>query len=450
MANTTVGIRERIKNSDGRWRWSPSIPIPELPLESAIANRQGSFYLVWTENRNKREKAVKGDTFEMAVKAARVKERYLQDAADGFQRPDPLVRTERKTIAASIDQQLEKIEVSRDPKTLKAHRQALRQFERWTKKTFIDEIDHDHLMAFRNLLLKDGNEKKNCRKRGNDRLTANWKAMRVNKLVKETLGLLPGKGPIKKSDLGKMKPDIPPKIYSKSQLGDFFQACKPHERLRYRTLYEPAFRKEELMYLEIEDVLVDKQMLRVKSKTRYDENGDLLYEYEAKAASEREIPVSQELMQQLVEQMKKPRPENSRLVFCTQRGRPDTHMWDKLQVIAKRSGLGKFDLKTFRATRATDWLRPKWLGGFGYDIPTVKNLLGHDRDGESIWAYVRAVENEVLVAKMNESDLNGRPQVTAFEKSKVCIARSERPQVSVVGIPVSEVLPLTDSEINRR
>ena len=64
--------------------------------------------------------------------------------------------------------------------------------------------------------------------------------------------------------------------------------------------------------------------------------------------------------------------------------------------------MGKFDLKTFRATRATEWLRPKWLGGFGYDIQTVRDLLGHDQDSESIWSYLRAVKKEELVAEMNK------------------------------------------------
>lgn len=435
MANTTVGLRERIKTADGRWRWSPSIPVPEMSLKPADANRKGNFYLVWTENGKKREQPVKDKNFEAAVKAARVKQRHLQDAADGLERPDPLVRAERKTIAQSIEHQLQKIEDSRDHKTLKSHRQALRQFERWTDKTFVDEIDHGHLMAFRKWLLKNGNEKKNTKKPGNDRLTANWKAMRVNKLVKETLGLLPGKGPIKKSDLGKMKSNAPPKIYSKSLLAAFFEACKPDEKLRHRALYETAFRKEELMYLEIDDVLVEKQMLRVQSKTRYDEEGTLLFEYEAKADSEREVPISQELMEQLVKHMKTPRPRNSRLVFCTRTGRPDTHMWDKLQAIAKRSGLGKFDLKTFRATRATEWLRPKWLGGFGYDIPTVKNLLGHDKEGESIWAYVRAVENEVLVAEMN-NQVEVRPRQTVTSETPAQGVIVEPHSIPVAGVTV--------------
>jgi integrase len=429
MANTRVSIRERVKSPGGEWGWT-RIPVSEGQLDVTEENRRGIFYLVWTEKGKKQEQRVKEATLGAALKTARVKQRHLQDIADGFQRPDPLTQSQRRTIPQAIRQQLEKIEVVRDPKTHKGHRQALRQFERWTDKTFVDEIDHDHLMTFRNWLVKNGNEKRNSKNPGNDRLTANWKAMRVNKLVKETLGLLPGKGPIKKSDLGKMRPSNPPKIYATSQLDAFFRACKPHEKLRYRTLYEPAFRKEELMYLEIDDVLVDKQMLRVQSKTRYDEDGKLLYEYEAKAGSEREVPISKDLMSRLVEFTGKPRPNNSRLVFCTLSGLPDTHMWDKLQGICNRHRLGKFDLKTFRATRATEWLRPKWLGGFGYDIPTVKNLLGHDRDGESIWAYVRAVENEVLVANMNEQGTNGlieaailrAPSAGFSESIKLCVS----------------------------
>lgn len=150
-----------------------------------------------------------------------------------------------------------------------------------------------------------------------------------------------------------MKPSGLVKIYSKRQLENFFKLCKPHEDLRYRSLYEPAFRKEELMYLEKEDVLVDRQMLRVQSKIRYDDDGNLLYDYKAKANSERVVPISKELMQRIVTHMIGPGRPKSRLVFCTSSGRPDTHLWDKLQTIAKRAGMGGFDLKTFVSVRPT-------------------------------------------------------------------------------------------------
>lgn len=181
MGNTTVSIRERIKTADGGWKWSRKIPIPEGKLKPTEAQRTGTFYLVWTERSKKQEPKVKGKTFEAAVMAARAKQRHLEDAADGFSRPDPLKKVERKKIGDAIEDRLRRIEISFDWKTLKAHRQALRQFEKWTeqqrpRRQFVDEIDHDHIMAFRNWLLKSGNEKKYSKKKGNDKLTADWKA----------------------------------------------------------------------------------------------------------------------------------------------------------------------------------------------------------------------------------------------------------------------------------
>jgi integrase len=419
MANTTVSLRERVKGADGHWRWSQKILIPDSKLTPAEAERKGRFYLVWTEKGRKLEQGVKGRTFESAIKAARVKVRHLEDAADGVQRPDPLIKRNRATVSAAIDIRLHEIEISKSADTLKAHRQALRQFEKWTTTRYVDQIDHDHLLQFRNWLVQFGNEHRHKSTRGNERLTADWKAMRVNQFVKRSLGLPDGKGPIKKSDLGKMKPNGPVKIYSTAQMESLFRVCKPHEKLRYRALFEPAFRKEELMYLEEEDVLVSRQMLRVKSKTRYAPDGHLLYTFKAKAGSEREVPISRELMQMIIAHMRVSRFPESRIVFCTRTGGPDTKMWDKLQSIAKRGGMNGFDLKTFRATRATEWLRPKWLGGFGYDVPTVKNLLGHDKDSESIWSYLKAVEKEVLVA-----DINSRERKHPATREAVVMAES--------------------------
>ncbi len=48
----------------------------------------------------------------------------------------------------------------------------------------------------------------------------------------------------------------------------FFEVCKPDEELQHCLLYEPAFRKQELIYLEKEDVLVEQQMLRMRQQMR--------------------------------------------------------------------------------------------------------------------------------------------------------------------------------------
>jgi len=207
MANTTVSIRERIKTADGRWTLSPKIPIPERKLQPEEAQRKGNFYLVFTDKGKKQESKVQGKTFEAAVVAARAKQRHLEDAADGYSRPDPLKKVERKKIGAAIEDRLRRIEISFDWKTLKAHRQALRQFEKWIaaqkpQPQFVDEISHDHVMAFRNWLLKSGNEKKYSKRKGNDKLTADWKAARVNQFVRLTLGLPPRQRPGQEIRLG--------------------------------------------------------------------------------------------------------------------------------------------------------------------------------------------------------------------------------------------------------
>ena len=177
-------------------------------------------------------------------------------------------------------------------------------------------------------------------------------------------------------------------------------------------------------------------MLRVQSKTRYDENGNLLYKFKAKANSEREVPISKELMERIVAHINDPAQPKSRLVFCTSTGRPDTHLWDKIQVIAKRAGMGGFDLKTFRATRATEWLRPKWLGGSGYDVPTVRDLLGHDEESESIWSYVSSIAKEVLIAEMNkkeETEESASNKLVAAKTAKVIL--NDPSTVTVTGTP---------------
>jgi hypothetical protein len=100
--------------------------------------------------------------------------------------------------------------------------------------------------------------------------------------------------------------------------------------------------------------------------------------------------------------------------------------------------MGKFDLKRFRATRATEWLRPKWLGGCGYDIPTVRNLLGHDQDSESIWAYVRAVEMETIVAEMNKEKEKDSPADRLDGTPNGPIVILEDGSIAVTGVPVAQ------------
>jgi integrase len=404
MSNRRVSIIERVKRN-GKWVWGEKW---ELPVKFTLkqGSRQGKFYVLWYRGANKVLTPVPQDNGKSlpdlsgALRLAKIKQRHLEDEADGLQRPDPITPVNRVTIKEAVQQFVTQIELTKNPLTYKIYEQNLREYSEWTKLTYVDQIDKDHLFKYRKHVMDGGNE----------RLTADWKLLRINKMVKTILKLDHGKGPVKKSDLGKMKPNGDPDIYTPQELQAFFRACRPHEHLRYSALREPAFRKEELMYLEKEDVLVSQQMLRVRSKDRRDDDGNLLYKYEAKADSERDVPISSELMDRIVRHLAS---HPHRLVFCTRSGKPDTHLWDKIKSIAKRAKLdpARFNLKKFRATQATEWLRPKWLGGAGYDLATVKRLLGHEKDSDSIWSYVRRVENETLVAEMNRDKDSTHRQV---------------------------------------
>ena len=113
--------RERIKTADGRWTWSPKISIPERKLKPEEAQRKGNFYLVYTERGKKQEPKVKGKTFEAAIAAARAKQRHLEDAADGYSRPDPLKKVERKKISEAIEDRLRRDRVEKRHARPKLH-----------------------------------------------------------------------------------------------------------------------------------------------------------------------------------------------------------------------------------------------------------------------------------------------------------------------------------------
>jgi len=105
-------------------------------------------------------------------------------------------------------------------------------------------------------------------------------------------------------------------------------------------------------------------------------------------------------------------------------------------------GWGDSNLKTFRATRATDWLRPKELGGWGYDIQTVRDLLGHDADSESIWSYLRAVDKEIIVADINKQQEEAEQKRRQIELSMTSAVSLDDGALRVSGVVVAHGFPL--------
>jgi hypothetical protein len=114
---------------------------------------------------------------------ARIKQRHLEDAADGLQRLDPIKPMNRVTIQEAVQKFVTQIALTKDSLTYKVYDQNLREYSEWTKLTYVDQIDKDHLFEYRKHVMDGGNE----------RLTADWKLLRINKMVKTTLKLDHGK-----------------------------------------------------------------------------------------------------------------------------------------------------------------------------------------------------------------------------------------------------------------
>ena len=94
------------------------------------------------------------------------------------------------------------------------------------------------------------------KKKGNDKHTADWEGlMRVNQFVRKNDWLAGWKRADPEIRAWKHETKRPREdLFARYRRKHSSRPANPYEELRYGTLYEPAFRKKELMYLEREDV----------------------------------------------------------------------------------------------------------------------------------------------------------------------------------------------------
>lgn len=177
----------------------------------------------------------------------------LQNLHRGVQ--DPTLPDPRVPIPVAINAYLDEITGSKATK--KAHRHDLREFEAWNegleqrKKKYVEEIDKAHLRRFFEYLVDD--EPENCP------FTAAWKLLRLNKFIRTVLHLDPGKGSIKKSDCKRelKRGEDPPEIYTRDELKVLFGVMTPEEVALFETLLKAGLRKQEVMFLEDDDLIVE-------------------------------------------------------------------------------------------------------------------------------------------------------------------------------------------------
>jgi len=360
-----IAIYERIK-TDGKWR-EVHVPTPRIIKRDgsifAKDNHEGKFVISWYENRRKKRQAVEGTMLSDAVAMAQSKAWYLDSIRQKRAVQDPTTAAPRPMIQDQTPLYL--AAKSGCPRTLIAHRLALREFLNFCaveRVAYMDQIDKALVRRWFDKLVA----------KGNSPLTAGIKVLRMNAFYRAVMRLDPGKGVITKHDYNRELKNVKtPEIYTKQELELLFAAMEPDEHLVFSVLLEGGLRKREMMHLEDSDLICDELLpgafkceLRIKSKAEWG--------YLTKTGACRNVLVSKALMDRLLAWRERPRP--ARLLFGTKGGLPDWHWWDRLKRAAERCGIDPETvcLQKFRSTAATTWLRPKELGGKGWDISFVR------------------------------------------------------------------------------
>ena len=189
MPNLKVSIIEKVKLASGKWTNLP-VRIPKfkpngkgLYLKDC---RKGNFYLLWRESGQRKYHPVHGPLRD-AITAKEQKELFLASIARGLHVEDPMTSKTRLTIARGIDEFLSNL--TGHGNTVPLYASNLLQFQAWNtqnaryKKTYLDQIDRQHIFAFKKWCQEQGGKNG----KPNDELTAVWKCTFLYALYRRAL-----------------------------------------------------------------------------------------------------------------------------------------------------------------------------------------------------------------------------------------------------------------------
>jgi integrase len=128
----------------------------------------------------------------------------------------------------------------------------------------------------------------------NDELTAVWKCLRVNKMIKTMLALDAAQGPVKKSDFGEVLNRKPAVVtYTKDERDSFLAHCVGFAFLLWSLFLKCGLRLKELSHLEWKDIDWATQVIHVRVKQVVD--GDKVVEFRPKKHSIRDVAIPDDL-----------------------------------------------------------------------------------------------------------------------------------------------------------
>jgi integrase/recombinase XerD len=334
---------------------------------------EGSYYIEWREGAKRIRVSVGKDAADANARRLR-KEAELNAVNNGVTIAAEGSLATHRLIASAVQEYLEEMKISRSAATHSAYELALRNFTESCPKSYLEDVNRSDLLQYIKHLRDRDLSDRTCHNRFEHLLTF-LKAFGIEKLAK-------------KRDWPKYVTQEP-ESYDDDDLGKFFDACDPQEKVFFEFYLMTGFRKKEVTYCTWPDVDLRAGVVRVTAK--------LDHGFKPKDWEEREVPIPDRLVKSLKKWAAQRR--GSAFVFPTRNGTPRKHRTQLLELckhVAERAGLdpNAFWLHKFRATFATKHLQA------GVDLRTVQLWLGH-KDLESTMRYLKPARGKQIREKVN-------------------------------------------------
>ena len=378
-----VNLTKRIDTPEGR-RYCPAIlaangrvkPSWVLVNGKPEKHESGIYYLEWRED-GKRKRLSVGIDSDVAHQRQIRKLAELRALSQGLVVTDIEEEANRNHVKIAVDEFLEEVKFTKQDKTWRGYKIALRYFQESCDKTHLEDIERIDLLRF-SAFLRD-------KKKLAPRTVHNKFACVLTFLEAQGVSKLVGK---------KDRPrfvDQEVEIYEDGELPALYNVCSLYHRTLYEFLLMTGFREQEAMYVTWTDVHFKTNTVDMRWKPQFN--------WTPKAYKEREVPVPDRLLEVLgifKKTLPAKRAKAESLIFSTASGRPDTHMIRALKRNAKAAGLNREDfwLHKFRATFATMHLQA------GVDLRTVMTWMGQT-NLESVIRYLKPARNQAVRERVN-------------------------------------------------
>ncbi len=276
-------------------------------------------------------------------------------AAGSAGQPSVVEFSGRKVIKDEVEAYLANLELAkRVCTTVNDKRRFLTRFLEIVGKEYVDEIDRNSVLAYRNKLLEEGYAPK----------SVDTMMMCVvtffNRWVKLKLGIEASDWP----EYGENDPEP----YTDEQIRTIEKRTSNKLNLLARLFRSAGCRDMEIAHLYDADINPQTKEIMIRAKRCADckkcRSRGGWWKPKTKAGT-RNIPVSDSMLDELL-------ALGRGLLFPNEDGKVDGHLLRKLQKAVKGSGVPKVKLHRFRDTYITNKLRD------GIDIVTVAKWAGHD------------------------------------------------------------------------